>query len=157
MSQYETGYGATGTATGHQAREIALPIGILSALRPRSLMDRASMTFVLVGISAHPIWIGLILVLFHFAIPFAVLLSRPFKRNIRKLVWLAVWILFMRWLDLLWIIEPNFSQTLRITIADIVVSIAIGAIWFWYFFRNLASLPLVPAYDQDAYEVLEGK
>ena len=40
---------------------IALPIGILSALRPRSPLDRASMTFVLIGISAHPIWIGLIL------------------------------------------------------------------------------------------------
>jgi peptide/nickel transport system permease protein len=40
---------------------IALPIGILSALRPRSLLDRASMTGVLIGISAHPIWIGLIL------------------------------------------------------------------------------------------------
>src|SRR5216110_1711880 len=39
---------------------IAIPIGILSALRPRSVMDRASMTFVLIGISAHPIWIGLI-------------------------------------------------------------------------------------------------
>jgi peptide/nickel transport system permease protein len=39
---------------------IALPIGILSALRPRSLLDRFSMTFVLIGISAHPIWIGLI-------------------------------------------------------------------------------------------------
>ena len=39
---------------------IALPIGILSALRPRSLLDRASMTFVLIGISAHPVWIGLI-------------------------------------------------------------------------------------------------
>src|SRR5262249_56138133 len=39
---------------------MALPIGILSALRPRSTMDRASMTFVLIGISAHPIWIGLI-------------------------------------------------------------------------------------------------
>ena len=39
---------------------IALPIGILSALRPRSLLDRASMTFVLIGVSAHPIWIGLI-------------------------------------------------------------------------------------------------
>ena len=102
-------------------------------------------------------WIGLILVLFHFAIPFAMLLSRPFKRNIRKLVWLAVWMLFMRWLDLLWIIEPNFSQTITITVADVVVSIAIGAIWFWYFFRNLASLPLVPAYDQDAYEVLEAE
>jgi peptide/nickel transport system permease protein len=40
---------------------IALPVGILSALRPRSLLDRASMTAVLIGISTHPIWIGLIL------------------------------------------------------------------------------------------------
>ncbi len=39
---------------------LALPIGILSALRPRSLLDRGAMTFVLVGISAHPVWIGLI-------------------------------------------------------------------------------------------------
>jgi len=40
---------------------IAIPVGVLSALRPRSLLDRISMTFVLIGISAHPIWIGLIL------------------------------------------------------------------------------------------------
>ena len=39
---------------------IALPLGILSALRPRSLLDRTAMTFVLIGISAHPVWIGLI-------------------------------------------------------------------------------------------------
>ena len=40
---------------------IALPIGILSALKPHSLLDRVAMVFVLVGISAHPVWIGLIL------------------------------------------------------------------------------------------------
>src|SRR5438093_5673756 len=40
---------------------IAIPVGILSALRPRSLLDRISMTFVLIGISAHPLWIGLML------------------------------------------------------------------------------------------------
>ena len=40
---------------------IAVPIGILSALRPRSLLDRGGMTFVLIGISCHPIWIGSIL------------------------------------------------------------------------------------------------
>ncbi len=40
---------------------IALPLGILSALKPRSLLDRMGMVFVLVGISAHPVWIGLIL------------------------------------------------------------------------------------------------
>jgi len=39
---------------------LAIPIGILSALRPRSLLDRLAMVFVLIGISAHPVWIGLI-------------------------------------------------------------------------------------------------
>ena len=43
---------------------VAIPIGVLSALRPRSLLDRASMTFVLIGISAHPVWIGLIFAYF---------------------------------------------------------------------------------------------
>ena len=40
---------------------IGLFVGILSALRPRSLFDRSAMIFVLIGVSAHPIWIGLIL------------------------------------------------------------------------------------------------
>ena len=40
---------------------IALPIGILSALRPRSLLDRSAMIFVLIGISAPVVWIGLLL------------------------------------------------------------------------------------------------
>ena len=43
---------------------IAVPVGILSALRPRSLLDRAAMVFVLIGISAHPVWLGLIFIYF---------------------------------------------------------------------------------------------
>ncbi len=40
---------------------IALPIGIISALRPRSLLDRGTMIFILIGISAPVVWIGLLL------------------------------------------------------------------------------------------------
>jgi peptide/nickel transport system permease protein len=43
---------------------VSIPIGIISALRPRSLIDRAGMVFVLIGLSAHPVWIGLILAYF---------------------------------------------------------------------------------------------
>ncbi|HET9409207.1 MAG TPA: hypothetical protein VFO39_18330 [Candidatus Sulfotelmatobacter sp.] len=100
-------------------------------------------------------FIGLALALFHFAIPFVILLSRPFKRDIRKLVWLAIWLMIMRYVDLFWIIEANFSETLRLTWADVVVPIAIGGFWLWYFFRNLGSLPLLPKYDPSAHEVLE--
>jgi len=39
---------------------IGLSVGIFSALKPRSLIDRSAMVFVLIGVSAHPIWIGLI-------------------------------------------------------------------------------------------------
>jgi peptide/nickel transport system permease protein len=40
---------------------ISIPLGILSALRPRSLLDRTSTVFVTVGLAAHPVWLGLTL------------------------------------------------------------------------------------------------
>jgi peptide/nickel transport system permease protein len=40
---------------------IALPLGVLSAIRPRTLLDRTATVLVLVGISTHPLWLGLIL------------------------------------------------------------------------------------------------
>jgi hypothetical protein len=100
-------------------------------------------------------YVGLFLVLFHFAVPFVLLLSRPFKRDVRRLVWLAVWLMLMRYLDLFWMIEPNFSARLSMTWADVVVPIAMGGLWLAYFFRNLNSMPLLPAYDVFAKEALE--
>ena len=99
--------------------------------------------------------VGLFLAIFHFAVPFVFLLSRPFKRDVTRLVWLAVWLMLMRWLDILWNIEGNFSTTLTITWADVIVPIAMGGLWLALFFRNLASMPLLPAYDLYAREVLE--
>ncbi|PYV88718.1 MAG: hypothetical protein DMG90_13580, partial [Acidobacteria bacterium] len=100
-------------------------------------------------------WVAIALVLFHFAMPFILLLSRPFKRDITRLVWLAVWMLFMRYVDLFWLAEANFSETFTVTWADIAVPIAMGCLWLAYFCRNLSSMPLVPAYDSFASEVLE--
>ena len=100
-------------------------------------------------------FVGLFLVLFHFAIPFGILLSRPFKRDITKLVWLACWMLFARYVDLFWMVEPNFSTTFTVTWADLLIPFGMGGLWIAYFCRNLASLPLLPAYDVYAKQVLE--
>ncbi len=95
------------------------------------------------------------MVIFHFAIPFGILLSRSFKRDIHKLVWLAAWLLLMRYVDLFWIIEPNFSKTLTVTVADIVVP-SPSAVFGWLISSTtLAALPLLPAYDPSAAEVLQ--
>jgi hypothetical protein len=115
----------------------------------------AEITFYMTRLHGGWASVGLFLVVFGFAMPFVMLLSRPFKRDIRKLVWLAVWLMLMRYVDLFWIIEPNFSKTLSVTWADVVVPVAIGGFWLAYFFHNLAALPLLPAYDPDAKEVLE--
>src|SRR5579862_443933 len=40
---------------------LSIPVGIVSALKPRSILDRSGMVFVLIGISAPVVWIGLIL------------------------------------------------------------------------------------------------
>ena len=100
-------------------------------------------------------FVGLVLVIGHFALPFVFLLSRSLKRDITKLVWLAVWVMLMRWVDLYWIIQPNFSDSIHVTLAEIVVPVAMGGLWLWYFCRNLTAMPLVPAYDPFAKEVLE--
>lgn len=103
--------------------------------------------------------VALALVVFHFAVPFLLLLSRSFKRDPKTLVWLASWLLFMRFVDLFWYIEPNFTQKISslswIHLLDIVVPIAIGGIWFAMFWRNLRSRPLLPVYDLHAQEFLE--
>ena len=99
--------------------------------------------------------VGLFLAGFHFAVPFVLLLSRQFKRNVRTLVWLAVWLMFMRLVDLFWMIEPTFHPQLHVTVWDIVVPIGIGGLWLAYFFRNLKGRPLLPLHDPHSREILE--
>src|SRR5712692_4959165 len=100
-------------------------------------------------------FVGLFLIVFHFFVPFFMLLSRSFKRDITRLVWLASWMLVARYIDLFWHIEPSFSETFTVTLADLVIPFAMGGLWIAYFCHNLSSRPLVPAYDATAQDVLE--
>jgi hypothetical protein len=103
--------------------------------------------------------IALALVVFHFFVPFFMLLSRPFKRDPHRLVWLAGWLLVMRFLDLFWYIEPNFHKNVLGGLSgywlDLVVPVAIGGLWLALFFRNLRTRPLLPVYDIHAQEFLQ--
>jgi hypothetical protein len=100
-------------------------------------------------------YVGLFLVLFHFAVPFFFLLFRYIKRDVTRLVWIASWMLVAHYIDLYWHIEPSFSQTFNVSLADVVLPFAMGGIWMWYFCRNLTAAPLVPAFDATAQDVLE--
>jgi hypothetical protein len=100
-------------------------------------------------------WIGVILIFFHFAIPFLVLLKQDFKRKAKRLALLALFILAMRVFDMLYLIGPNprisvpgsENGTYIISWLDLLGPIAVGGVWLWWYFTELASRPLVPFND----------
>ena len=51
-------------------------------------------------------WVGVFLIVFHFAVPFLLLLSRDLKRNPRTLAAIAVWVMLVHYVDLYWIVLP---------------------------------------------------
>jgi len=101
-------------------------------------------------------YIALALVLGHFALPFALLLSRDLKRNFKLLASIAVFILGMRLVDIYWLVAPDFSKG-RFTMSwmDFTAPIGIGGIWLAYFLTHLEKRPLLPLHDPHLEEALE--
>src|SRR5690348_14182788 len=100
-------------------------------------------------------YLGIVLALFHFAIPFVLLLSRQRKRYIGRLVWVAILVIIMRFADLFWFIEPNLHKQFFVHWLDIVVPVAMGGLWLAFFFYNLKRRPLLPLYDPMTRPMLE--
>lgn len=88
------------------------------------------------------------LILFHFALPFLLLLSRDLKRDGRKLLIVAVLLFVMRYVDLFWYIAPNFStHKFQYSWMDLVVPAAMGGLWLALFVYHLKARPLFPLRD----------
>lgn len=100
-------------------------------------------------------YIGVALILFHFAFPYLLLLKRDLKRQAKLLAMLALFILFMRLVDMFYQIGPTprvypgglEQGAFYISWMDIVAPIAVGGIWLWWFFGELMKRPIVPAND----------
>jgi len=100
-------------------------------------------------------YIGIGLIVFHFAFPFLVLLQQDFKRKARWLATLAIFILVMRLVDMFYTIGPSYrvaaggmeQGAFIVSWLDFVAPLAVGGIWLWWFFGELMKRPMVPAKD----------
>jgi hypothetical protein len=92
------------------------------------------------------------IILFHFALPFFLLLPKKANRNPRLLVSVAILILVMRYVDLYWLVGPEVSHgenkemytAFHFSWMDITAPLGIGGIWVWYFITQLRKQPLLP-------------
>jgi hypothetical protein len=90
-------------------------------------------------------WLGVMLIVLEFIVPFLMLLSRPLKRNAVALCCVVGLIIFMRWVDLMWIVMPQYYQRgFRLTWMNLVVPTAIGCFWIAVFVWQLKKRPLLP-------------
>lgn len=93
-------------------------------------------------------FIALLLCLFHFAVPFFLLLMRFVKKNPSLLWKVAIGIIVIRILDVFWIVEPSlYPKGFALHWMDIVAPFAIGGLWLAFFLWNFKSRPLLPIHD----------
>jgi hypothetical protein len=104
----------------------------------------------------HSQWgvVAVIVVIFHFFVPFFLLLSRDLKRNPRLLPAVAIWLIFMRLVDLYWYTRPQFTPSALPTIWDLGAALALGGLWFFFFAGQLKQLPVLPVGDPKLAEAI---
>jgi hypothetical protein len=101
-------------------------------------------------------YVALALVIGHFALPFALLLSRDLKRNFKLLAGIAMGVLFMRMVDLYWLVAPGFRKgRFGVSWMDFAAPVGMGGIWLAYFLIQLGRRPLMPINDPHLAEALE--
>jgi hypothetical protein len=100
-------------------------------------------------------FVGIALIVGHFAIPFIVLLSRQVKRQPDLLIKVAIFVLLMRLIDLFWLIAPEFHQHgIVVSWLDVVLPPALGAIWVGCFVWQLRGRAILPVHDPEFDEAL---
>ncbi len=100
-----------------------------------------------------------------FLIPFLALLSQGRKRDPRRLMKVAIWLLCARAIDLFWVVEPTFrnhsagallgtSNGFEIYWTDFAAFFGLGGIWVFMFIKQLRRSPLLPLRDGRVQEPL---
>ncbi|HVL11482.1 MAG TPA: hypothetical protein VM529_02895 [Gemmata sp.] len=101
-------------------------------------------------------WVSVALCVFHFAVPFLLLLFRDVKLHPVRLRLVAVYLLFICALDVTWWIAPSFNThgSFPAWLIDVGAIAGIGGVWGLYFVRELKRRPLLPA--SEVYRLPEG-
>jgi len=82
-----------------------------------------------------------------FVLPFAGLISRHAKRNRKMLAFWAFWIIAAQWVNLYWVVMPQFSDHFVFSPMDVTGFLGIGGLWLAVVTRLAMGASLVPLKD----------
>jgi hypothetical protein len=92
--------------------------------------------------------VSAILLIFHFFVPFFLLLQRKVKRRLHVLARVAALMFVVVLVDIYWIVVPAYEISgPRIHALDLLAIVGIGGVWIGAFFWQLKKRPLLPLHD----------
>lgn len=100
--------------------------------------------------------IAVALIVFHFALPFMLLLSRSTKQNYSVIGPVALLVLVMRIIDLYWLAGPlGEEHKMGVHWLNFTAPIGVGGVWLAAFFHQLKQRPILPQHEPMLEEALE--
>jgi hypothetical protein len=101
-------------------------------------------------------WVGVLLAVCHFALPFALLLSRQTKRRVQNLSRVAAVLFGIHLVAVFWLVMPSFFPArLHVHWLDVVAPVALGGLWLAVFLWQLQRRSLLPEHDLRRQEVMQ--
>ena len=101
-------------------------------------------------IREHATWgfIAALLVLFHFFLPFFMLLMRSIKDRPQTIGVVTVIIIVMRYVAIYWLVTPSWSgERFVFSWMDVASLVGIGGIWLWAFIGQLKGQTIIPIHE----------
>lgn len=100
-------------------------------------------------------WIAAILIIFHFFLPFFMLLMRSIKDRASTIGVLSLIILVMRYVDIYWLTAPSYyGETFHYSWMDLTTLFGIGGLWVWLFIAQLKGQTILPIHETWVEEAL---
>ncbi|ABC80575.1 hypothetical protein [Anaeromyxobacter dehalogenans] len=92
--------------------------------------------------------VGVFLALFHFLVPFFLLMNRAITRVPGRLAKVAVWILFVHWIDLYWLVMPHLDPGgPRPSLWDLSAFVGVGGVTVAFALVRMRGTVAVPVRD----------
>ena len=92
--------------------------------------------------------VAALIILFHFFLPFFLLLMRPIKDRAPTIGVVTVIILVMRYVAIYWLVAPSwYGEHFHYSIWDLTTLIGIGGIWLYAFIDQLKGQTIIPVHE----------
>lgn len=93
------------------------------------------------------VWLAGLIALFHFFLPFFLLLFRRVKKNVPLLATIAAFIFGIHAVEMFWVVAPTFYTRIEIHWTDFAAWFGIGGVWLAVFLGNLKCHSLLARKD----------